>query len=285
MEGWEVTLAMTLKTALLQGTELLDEGTVPEPRLTAEVLLCFALRRERIYLYSHPEHELSTLEWLHFGRYLHERLKGKPTQYIVKKQEFYGRDFRVTPDVLIPRPETEHSVERALEVARGARRVLDIGTGSGALAVTLALELRPQLTVATDLSIKALRVARGNAQRLGAQVEFVNCDLSSAVDGGFDLVVSNPPYIPEGEIAHLQREVRDWEPRMALEGGHDGVQPYLRIVPDAERLLKPGGWLIFEIGYQGEEGVRAAFGAAWKDVTTGHDLAGLPRVLSARYDP
>lgn len=276
---------MTLKTALLQGAELLTRDGVPEPRLTAEVLLCFALRRERIYLYSHPEHELTTLEWLHFGRYLHERLKGKPTQYITKRQEFWGRDFRVTPDVLIPRPETEHSVERALEVARGARRVLDIGTGSGALAVTLALELQPELTVASDLSLNALRVARGNALSLGARVEFVQCDLSTGVGGTFDLIVSNPPYIPEHEISRLQREVRDWEPRLALSGGADGVQPYLRIVPDAQRLLRPGGWLIFEIGYQGEAAIRAAFDRAWKDVTTGHDLAGLPRVLSARYDP
>ena len=276
---------MILKTALLQGTELLTRDGVPEPRLTAEVLLCFALRRERIYLYSHPEHELTTLEWLHFGRYLHERLKGKPTQYITKRQEFWGREFRITPDVLIPRPETEHSVERALEVARGVRRVLDIGTGSGALAVTLALELRPELTVASDLSLNALRVARSNALSLGARVEFVQCDLGTGVGGAFDLIVSNPPYIPDHEISTLQREVRDWEPRLALSGGADGVQPYLRIVPDAQRLLRPGGWLIFEIGYQGEAAIRAAFGGAWKDVATGHDLAGLPRVLSARYDP
>lgn len=276
---------MTLETALRQGSELLESNGVASSRLTAEVLLCHALKRERIYLYSHPEHELTTVEWIHYGRYLHERLQGKPSQYITKRQEFWGREFRVTPDVLIPRPETEHVVERALEVARGARRVMDIGTGSGALAVTLALELKPEFAVATDLSPDALRVARQNARSLGAQVEFVCCDLSGAVGGRFDLIVSNPPYIPDHEIAHLQREVRDWEPRMALAGGSRGVDPYLRIVPDAERLLAPGGWLIFEIGYQGEAAVRAAFGEAWKDVTTGHDLAGLPRVISARYDP
>src|SRR5690242_12989489 len=131
---------MTVQTALLQGTTLLEEAGIAVPRLTAEVLLAHALRRERVYLFAHPEHELAEVEWLHYGRYLHERLKGKPTQYITKRQEFYGREFRVTPDVLIPRPETEHVIETALEVARGASCVLDVGTGSGALAVTLRID-------------------------------------------------------------------------------------------------------------------------------------------------
>src|SRR5205085_5813798 len=142
---------MTVQTALLQGTDLLEQASIAVPRLTAEVLLAHALRRERVYLYAHPEQELAEVQWLHYGRYLHERLAGKPTQYITKKQEFYGREFRVTPDVLIPRPETEHVVEVALEVARGAQRMLDVGSGSGALAATLNLELRSE-TWATDIS-------------------------------------------------------------------------------------------------------------------------------------
>src|SRR3954451_18039582 len=136
---------MTVQTALLQGTDLLEEAGIAVPRLTSEVLLAHALRRERVYLFAHPEHVLADLEWLHYGRYLHERLKGKPTQYITGRQEFYGRDFRVTKDVLIPRPETEHLIEAALEVGRSARTVVDIGTGSGAIAVTLELELRGAL--------------------------------------------------------------------------------------------------------------------------------------------
>src|SRR3982750_273178 len=128
---------MTVRTALTQGTQLLEEGSVPVPRLTAEVLLGHAMRVERVYLFAHPEQELSEVQWLHYGRYLHERLKGKPTQYITKKQEFYGREFRVTADVLIPRPETEHVVEVARRVSSNAARALDVGTGSGALAVTL----------------------------------------------------------------------------------------------------------------------------------------------------
>src|SRR5579859_6170751 len=131
---------MTLQQALLQGTKLLEDAGIAVPRLTAEVLLAHALGQERTFLYAHSEQELEQVEWLHYGRYLHERLNGKPTQYITGRQEFYGREFRVTPDVLIPRPETEHVVELALAVAPGARRILDIGTGSGALAVTLQLE-------------------------------------------------------------------------------------------------------------------------------------------------
>src|ERR1700741_5347819 len=134
---------MTLQTAILQGTQLLGDGGIAAARWTAEVLLAHAVRGNRIYLYAHPERELREVEWIHYGRYLHERLQGKPTQYVTRRQEFYGREFRVTPDVLIPRPETEHVVEVALELvgqAHGLSRVLDVGAGSGALAVTLALE-------------------------------------------------------------------------------------------------------------------------------------------------
>ncbi len=273
---------MTLRTALRQGTEILTQAGVFEPRLTAEVLLCHALRREKVYLYSHPEHELSTVEWIHYGRYLHERMGGKPTQYITRVQEFYGREFGVSPAVLIPRPETEHVVEEALRVAPGARRVLDIGTGSGALAVTLALELGAW-AVGTDLSFEAVGVARRNAAKLGARAEFVQCDLAAAVGGRFPLIVSNPPYIPAREMGTLQHEVRDHEPHLALLGGEAGTEIYERIVPQVERLLEPGGWLVFEIGYQGEARVRAAFGERWKEVRTVRDLAGWPRVVLGRF--
>src|SRR5271168_3293950 len=130
---------MTILTAILQGTKLLEDEAIAAPRLTAEVLLMHALQKERSYLYAHSDEELVELAWIHYGRYLHERMKGKPTQYITGRQEFYGRDFRVTPDVLIPRPETEHVIEAALQLAPNARRIVDIGTGSGAIAITLAL--------------------------------------------------------------------------------------------------------------------------------------------------
>src|SRR3984957_2851707 len=142
---------MTIKTALLQGVALLEDAAVPVPRLTAEVLLSHALKCDRVYLYAHPEQELREVEWLHYGRYLHERMKGKPTQYITKRQEFYGRDFRVTPDVLIPRPETEHVVEAAMARIQPGDLVVDVGTGSGAIAITLALETSARV-FAIDIS-------------------------------------------------------------------------------------------------------------------------------------
>ena len=272
---------MTVMTALLQGTKLLEDGGIAVPRLTSEVLLSHALRRERTYLFAHPEHELAEVEWLHYGRYLHERLKGKPTQYITGRQEFYGREFRVTSDVLIPRPETEHVVEAALQAAAGARQILDVGTGSGALAVTLALETGSR-TWATDISPAAADVAAENARRLGSCVRIVVCDLMEAIaPASMDLVVSNPPYVPVTEREGLQREVRDWEPEVALFAGASGFEIYDRIVTDAPRVLRPEGWLIMELGFGSLEHVKTLV-SGWREVRVEPDLAGIPRVIAAR---
>ena len=272
---------MTLRTALLQGTRLLEDAAVPVPRLTAEVLLAHALQRDRVYLVAHSEDELPEIGWIHFGRYLHERIQGKPTQYITKKQEFYGREFRVTADVLIPRPETEHVVEVALEVARGARRVLDVGTGSGALAVTLALELGAD-AVATDISPAAALVAAQNAASLGARTRVVVCDLMNAVaSNSIELLVSNPPYVPLAQRAGMQREVRDWEPEVALFGGESGFELYERILADAPRVLRPDGWLVMELGFGSADRVQSMM-HDWMDVRLTPDLAGIPRVISGR---
>jgi len=153
---------VTIGEAVLQGTRLLEDGGTAAPRLTAEVLLAHALRRDRTYLYAHSNEELGEVGWIHFGRYLHERLKGKPTQYITKRQEFFGREFRVSPAVLIPRPETEHVVEAALKRIEPGCAVVDVGTGSGAIAITLALESQAHV-FATDISATALKVAGENA--------------------------------------------------------------------------------------------------------------------------
>ena len=272
---------MTLQTALLQGTQLLEEAGVIAPRLTAEVLLAHALHSDRVFLYAHPERELKEVEWLHYGRYLHERIEGKPTQYITKRQEFYGREFRVTPDVLIPRPETEHVVEAALPLAKRARRILDVGVGSGALAVTLQLETGAGMW-ATDISPAAASVAAANAQRLGARVLVVVCDLMDAIaDHSIDLIVSNPPYVPLDEREGMQREVRDWEPPVALFAGATGFELYERIAAGARRVLGPGGHLVMELGFGSADRVANLLGD-WHNVRMEPDLAGIPRVIAAR---
>jgi release factor glutamine methyltransferase len=268
-----------IRTALLQGSKVLEANAVPVPRLTAEVLLAFAVGRDRAWLFAHPEATLTDVQQLHYGRYLHERLEGKPTQYITHRQEFYGREFRVTPDVLIPRPETEHAVEAALR--RVGRRAVDVGCGSGAIGVTIQLETGAEVW-ATDISLAALAVARENARGLGAGVRFFACNLLDALaDRSMDLVVSNPPYVPLAQRAQMQREVRDYEPQVALFAGETGLEIYERIVADAPRVLRPGGWLVMELGFQSLDGVRAML-TAWRDVEAIPDLAGIPRVIAAR---
>jgi len=265
---------MTIRTALAQGTELLARDGITAPRLTAEVLLAHAMRCDRSYFYAHPEQDLREVEWIHYGRYLHERIKGKPTQYITRRQEFYGREFRVTPAVLIPRPETELLVETTLKIARGL--VVDVGTGSGAIAVTLALGSRARV-IAADLSAEALIVAKANAEALGAQVSFIEADLLQPFAcASADLIVSNPPYIPLN--AELQREVRDHEPHLALFAGVSGLEIYRRLIPEAHRVLKPGGTLALELGFGLAEAATTLV-SEWKGVEVLPDLAGIPRVL------
>jgi release factor glutamine methyltransferase len=274
---------MDLRAALLQGQKLLEEAVVLAPRLTAEVLLAHAIGCDRAWLYAHSDETLREVWWIHYGRYLHERIQGKPTQHITGRQEFFGRDFRVTPDVLIPRPETEHVIEAALARKAEAASIIDIGTGSGAIAVTLALEIDARVT-ATDISSAALRIASENARRLDAPVHFVACDLAHSIASrSFDLVVSNPPYIPESDAEPLQREVRDHEPAVALFGGADGFNVYRRLIPEAGRLLKPGGWLLMELGHKSAETVRAMLpDDRWHDIELIPDLAGFIRVIAAR---
>lgn len=268
---------MTLKTALLQGVKLLGDAGIIESRLTAEVLLAHATQHDRVWLTAHSDEELIELWWIHYGRYLHQRREGTPTQYITGKQEFYGREFHVTPDVLIPRPETEHLIEAALAGETACpTSILDVGTGSGAIAITLALETQAQVT-ATDISPAALRVAEENASRLGASVTFIECDL--VPEGKFDLIVSNPPYVGLNE--QLPREVRDHEPALALFAGDDGLAIYRRLIPAAAQALNPGGCLILEIGSTQAEQVRSLL-APLGDPVISTDLAGYDRVIAVR---
>jgi release factor glutamine methyltransferase len=273
---------VTIQTALQQGRGLLEESSVPVPRLTAEVLLAHVLGREKSYLYSHPEAELDGVASERYHCCLRDRIEGKPTQYITGIQEFYGRDFTVTPDVLIPRPETEHAVEAALALAPPPGRAVDVGCGSGAIAVSLSLELCATV-FATDVSKAALAVAAVNARRLRARVEFVACDLAAAFSAGsLDLVISNPPYVALEDAQGLQREVRDFEPHVALFAGPTGLEVYERLVAEAARVLRPGGRLILELGFKTSDPVKSMLGKDWKEVSVLPDLAGIPRVLEAR---
>lgn len=274
---------MTIQTALTQGAEILKKAVVPEPRLTAELLLCHALGRDRAYLYAHGSDELKQLGWIHYGRYLSERLKGKPAQYITHRQEFYGRNFYVDDRVLIPRPETEHLVETAIAYLKenSEARVLDVGTGTGAIAITLALETGSKV-FASDISEPALAVAERNRQTYRADVRCFASDLLEAVRGeSLDLVVSNPPYVPGSDAANMQTEVRDWEPHVALFAGESGLEIYERLIAGAELVLRPGGGLIMELGYQSLGPVREMLAARWTEITVTADLDGWPRVISA----
>lgn len=274
---------MTVHTALHQGTDILAKASVPVPRLTAEVLLCHAMRCDRAFLYAHGGDELTQLAWIHYGRYLNERLQGKPTQYITHRQEFFGRHFYVNEDVLIPRPETEHVVEAALTWLKQHQhvRILDVGTGSGAIAVTLALETG-RLILASDISLPALAVAERNRNALGACVNLFAADLLAAMrPASIDLLISNPPYVPGADAANMQMEVREWEPHIALFAGDSGFEIYERLLAAANIVLKPGGRLIMELGYQSLNTVRGMLTPGWCDIEVISDLAGWPRVIGA----
>jgi len=273
---------LTIQTALQQGAATLEQAAIPVPRLTAEVLLAHAVHCDRTYLYGHGDEELSERAWIHYGRYLNERLQAKPTQYITGVQEFYGRTFYVSRDVLIPRPETEHLVEAAIGFIRKHpnARVLDIGTGSGAIAISVACETG-QTILASDISVSALAVGERNRRTHDARVCFFAGDLLEAVQpASLDLLVSNPPYVPGADAANMQKEVRDWEPPAALFAGATGLEIYERLICGAALALKPGGHLMMELGYRSLEGVRAMLAPKWSDIKVIPDLADLPRVIT-----
>ncbi|HWY68474.1 MAG TPA: peptide chain release factor N(5)-glutamine methyltransferase [Terriglobales bacterium] len=277
---------MRLDLAIREGTERLQKNVRGDARLDAETLMMHVLGRDKAYLYAHPELELSCTELNRYDEALQRRCAGEPLQYITGHQEFWGIDLLVTPAVLIPRPETEHAVEAALERLRGMKspRVIDVGTGSGCIAVALASELPEARIEAVDISDEALNVARSNAARLdfANRIEFSKSDLlGKYLDGSptFDMVVSNPPYVGESEADKLQVEVREHEPHQALfGGGKEGLDIYRRLIPQAAQVLKPGGWLVMEIGYTQEQAIRNLL-KEWDEVRAVPDLQGIPRVV------
>jgi release factor glutamine methyltransferase len=273
---------MIIREALRKAAERLESHRVSSPRLNAEVILAHCLSVDKTYLYTHDERELADAEFQKIENALHERISGVPVQYIVGRQEFYGRYFTVNPDVLIPRPETEYIVETVLDLhpASGSS-IMDVGTGSGCIGLTLALEIPHAQVTITDISHPALRTAKANAEQLGARASIVCMDLLDAARGPFDIVVSNPPYVSRGETSRLQIEVREHEPHVALFGEEDGLAAYRKLIPSAERVLKPGGYLIMEIGAGLEKRVLDLFGAQWELFATRKDLQGIPRTVSA----
>ena len=282
---------MQLRQAIDAAYQLFLQNDVPSPRLNAELLMMFVLGRDRAYLYAHPERELTPDEQSRYDEVTAERARGCPPQYITGHQEFWGLDLIVSPSVLIPRPETEHVVETVLELARECYRehphklrMIDVGTGSGCIALAMASEM-PQAEIhACDISEEALEIARLNSVRLalGGKVLFRKSDLLSLYTGEkFDLVISNPPYVGEMEADKVQKQVRDFEPKIAVFSGKQGMDIYRRLIPQAEDVLQPGGWLVTEIGFSAEESVKELL-QGWADIRTTADLQGIPRVIAAQ---
>src|ERR1700683_3040251 len=296
--------AIDIRRALKEGMAKLREASVPSHTLAAELLLMHALGRDRTWLYTHPEEVLEPAGSEKYFALIARRAAGEPTQYLTGKQEFWGIEFEVTPAVLIPRPETEHVMEVALArlgprglkihmdtgLPRERLRIADVGTGSGCLAISLAYELPHAEVFATDISAPALEVAHRNATRhaVADRIHFLQSDLLEALrpeSRSFDLIVSNPPYGGRKESDELQREVRDHDPAAALFAGPTGVEIYARLIEEAGKLLRPGGMLVLELGYNSAEHVRAILAEqkCWANVSFTNDLAGIPRVAAAHH--
>jgi release factor glutamine methyltransferase len=284
--------------------------------MNAELLIMFALGCDRAHLYAHPERELTSGETQRYDVALAQRATGMPAQYITGHQEFWGLDFVVSAAVLIPRPETEHLVEIVLELALGGQeqdqqqlpkelqnqeqqqqqrpgtrasalhgvRIVDVGTGSGAIALALATELTTAEIYATDISTDALEVARANTARheLTSRIQFHQADLlSGLLNREFDFVISNPPYVGDSEEDTVQLEVRKFEPRNAVFAGPTGLEVIERLIPQAYEALRPGGWLVFEISGTIADRVRNLL-SNWDEVEIRNDLQGIARVAIAR---
>jgi release factor glutamine methyltransferase len=285
-------MATSIAEAILQGAHNLRKAGVPEARREAGSLLAHVLGRDRSFILSHADDSISPKDEELFRDYLASRARGKPQQYITGHQEFFGLDFEVTPDVLIPRPETELLVETALKLPSSkdtAALICDVGTGSGCIAIALLHELRefPETrAVAIEISPAAIAIAKRNASRhsVSERIDFVVSDCFAAVGQQnelvFDLIVSNPPYVADHAFAGLQREVRDFEPKFALTAGEDGLLIISRLLLEAPQFLKPGGHFVFEIGFdQGAAVEQLIDREVWKLLDVNKDLQGIPRIV------
>ncbi len=281
---------MTLQEWLRKGEQQLGTGPhADRARRDTETLLLHLVGKNRAWLIAHLDEDFAGCAAIRFASLLDRRLQGEPIQYIVGEAEFFGLPFKVTPDVLIPRPETEHLVEKAIELARlrSAPRIVDVCTGSGAIAVALARALPAATITATDVSKAALTIARENAQRNGVEprIRFLEGDLLAPLTGErFDLVVANPPYVPTIERESMSVEVRDHEPPLALFAGADGLDIYRRVISAAPSVLVPGGFIALEIGYGQARAVEELLAAAgFTQIEFIPDLQDIPRVACANW--
>jgi len=273
---------MTYQSALSHGAARLQHLSTAQ--LDAQLLLRHATGKDRAFLLTHPDDELVPEQQSRFDQFLARRAQHEPIQYILGEQEFYGLPLHVTPDVLIPRPETEHLIEAALQRLPhdALLRIADIGTGSGAIAIALAHALPHAVITALDSSLLALKVAQKNAERHNVEnrIRFLESDLLDAVaEQSFDAIVSNPPYVPDDEV--LEEQVREYEPHSALYAGPSGLEVYRRLIPQAWQGLEPQGWLLIEIGH-GQRDAIAALLADWGEVEFMNDLQEIPRIAIAK---
>ncbi|UCD66746.1 MAG: peptide chain release factor N(5)-glutamine methyltransferase [Deltaproteobacteria bacterium] len=294
---------MQIKIVFANGVQRLKQVGIPEPELETSLLLSHVLKMERTEVLLKEEKVLDKKQLEDFEKKISRRLNREPLAYIIGEKEFWSLPFKVTKDVLIPRPETEFLLEKALAVLKGMEgdskkkvKILDLGTGSGVIGIVLALELLTAKVTAIDYSLNALKVANHNAKKhkVEERIDFINCDWFGGImaKADFDVVISNPPYVarevlakpPGRNTSNLQPEVVDFEPQLALDGGERGIQEIRIIAVELEKMLKPGGWFFMEIGADQEKEVSSIFNrnAVYSSCEILYDYAGLPRVLRAR---
>ena len=284
----------TISQAITEGSRRLHASGIDQERLTAGLLLCHVMGIDRTRLLTRSEEQIDEAQYRAYLELVVRRGAGEPAQYLTGHQEFYGLDFIVTPDVLIPRPETEFLIERVMNLVEDSKQdsplIVDVGTGSGCIAVTLAKQLHRARLIATDASPAALDIARTNAERHGVRdrIEFLEGNLFAplakrGLEGAVDILASNPPYINEESSELLQREVRDWEPHEALFGGVDGLDFYRRLIAESPHYLKPGGYIVLEIAFSQVDSISEMVkDSAFELVDTTRDLQGIPRTLCLR---
>jgi len=278
----------SISESLAKAESILGANGIAEPRREAASLVMLAIKRDKTFLYSHPEYVLTETETSNFESFLKRRAAREPLQYIAGIQEFYGLEFEVTPDVLIPRPETEMVVEHAIELLtpRTSKRFCEVGVGSGCISISILHHVPEAAAVGLDVSTSAIKIARRNAEKHGVleRLEFRESDVfEKSPDERFDMIVSNPPYVPSGDIEGLQPEVRDYEPQMALSDGHDGLSIISRIIDQAPQFLASGGFLLMEIGFNQSPMVVDMFESdKWTQPELFPDLQGIPRLVCSK---